>query len=150
MLLNRVTGGDWPGTIAVRRSALAATGGYDGRALVENLELVRTVVAAGGREVLLDDLFVARRPPTSRHFWSQRVRQAYDELARPGRLAWQLGLLPAMAVCVATGRWRTLAPMPIGKHGITGTTDGQVMYIAGGNPECGLSYSSRLVTFTLP
>jgi N-acetylneuraminic acid mutarotase len=51
---------------------------------------------------------------------------------------------------VATGRWRTLAPMPIGKHGITGTTDGQVMYIAGGNPECGLAMSSRLVTFTLP
>ena len=96
MLLNRVTGGDWPGTLAVRRSVLAGTGGYDGRALFENLELVRTVVAAGGREVLLDDLFVARRPPTSRHFWSQRVRQAYDELARPGRLAWQLALLPAM------------------------------------------------------
>jgi hypothetical protein len=51
---------------------------------------------------------------------------------------------------VATGRWRTLAPMPIGKHGITGTTDGNVMYIAGGNPECGLSMSGRLVTFTLP
>jgi N-acetylneuraminic acid mutarotase len=51
---------------------------------------------------------------------------------------------------VATGRWRTLAPMPIGKHGITGATDGQVMYIAGGNPECGLSMSQRIVTFTLP
>jgi hypothetical protein len=109
MLLNRVTGGDWPGTLAVRRSVLAGTGGYDGRALFENLELVRTVVAAGGREVLLDDLFVARRPPTSRHFWSQRVRQAYDELARPGRLAWQLALLPVMVGCVATGRWRALA-----------------------------------------
>jgi N-acetylneuraminic acid mutarotase len=51
---------------------------------------------------------------------------------------------------VATGRWRTLASMPIGKHGITGTTDGQVMYIPGGNPECGLSMSHRMVTFTLP
>ena len=40
ILLNRVTGGDWPGTIAVRRSMLIATGGYDGRALFENLELV--------------------------------------------------------------------------------------------------------------
>ncbi len=39
ILLNRVTGGDWPGTIAVRRSMLIATGGYDGRALFENLEL---------------------------------------------------------------------------------------------------------------
>jgi hypothetical protein len=51
---------------------------------------------------------------------------------------------------VATGQWRTLNPMPIGKHGITGTTDGQVIYIAGGNPECGLSMSSRMVTFALP
>lgn len=109
MLLNRVTGGDWPGTIAVRRSALAATGGYDGRALFENLELVRTVVAAGGREALLDDVFVPRRPPTARHFWSQRVRQAYDELARPGRLAWQLAVLPAATVLAVTGRWRWLA-----------------------------------------
>jgi N-acetylneuraminic acid mutarotase len=51
---------------------------------------------------------------------------------------------------VQTGRWRTLAPMPIGKHGITAGTDGQTIYIAGGNPECGLAYSNRLVTFTLP
>jgi hypothetical protein len=109
MLLNRVTGGDWPGTIAVRRSALAATGGYDGRALFENLELVRTVVAAGGREALLDDVFVARRPPDARHFWSQRVRQAYDELARPGRLACQLAVLPTATVLTVTGRWRWLA-----------------------------------------
>lgn len=109
MLLNRVTGGDWPGTIAVRRSVLVATGGYDGRALFENLELVRTVVAAGGREALLDDVFVSRRPPTVRHFWSQRVRQAYDEFARPGRLTLQLSVLPAASVLAVTGRWRALA-----------------------------------------
>ena len=66
MLLNRVTGGDWPGTLGVRRSVLVATGGYDGRALFENLELVRTIVAAGGREALLDDVFVPRRPRRSR------------------------------------------------------------------------------------
>jgi hypothetical protein len=95
MLLNRIAGGDWPGTLAVRRSILRATGGYDGRAMFENLELVRTVLAAGGREVVLLDAYVARRPSTTAHFWSQRVRQAYDELARPGRLAWQLALLPA-------------------------------------------------------
>lgn len=113
MLLNRVTGGDWPGTIAVRRSVLVATGGYDGRALFENLELVRTVLAAGGREARLDDVFVARRPSTARHFWSQRVRQAYDEFARPGRLAWQLALLPAAAVLAATGRWPALATVGV-------------------------------------
>jgi hypothetical protein len=109
ILLNRVTGGDWPGTIAVRRSMLIATGGYDGRALFENLELVRTVVAAGGREVLLDDVFVARRPSTARHFASQRVRQAYDEFARPVRLALQLTVLPAGIALAVTGRWRAIA-----------------------------------------
>jgi hypothetical protein len=97
-LLNRISGGDWPGTLAVRRSILRQTGGYDGSAMFENLELVRTVLAAGGREAVLLDAFVARRPSTARHFLSQRVRQAYDELARPGRLAWQLAVLPAAVV----------------------------------------------------
>lgn len=109
VLLNRVTGGDWPGTLGVRRSVLLATGGYDGRALFENLELVRTVIAAGGREASLYDAYVLRRPPTARHFWSQRVRQAYDELARPARLVLQLTVLPAMLLLAASGRWRALA-----------------------------------------
>jgi len=108
MLLNRLTGGDWPGTLGVRRSVLRATGGYDGRALFENLELVRTVVAAGGREATLPGVYVLRRPSTTRHFWSQRVRQAYDELARPGRLAIQLAVLPAVMVLAAAGRWGAL------------------------------------------
>ena len=94
-LLNRVSGGDWPGTLGVRRSILE-THGYDGRAMFENLELVRTVRAAGGREEVPLDLFVARRPSTAAHFWSQRVRQAYDEFARPGRMLVQLALLPAL------------------------------------------------------
>ena len=109
MLLNRMTGGDWPGTLAVRRSVLRATGGYDGRVMFENLEMVRTVLAAGGREAVLLDAYVLRRPSTAHQFWSQRVRQAYDELARPGRLAAQLALLPAAAALAATGRWKTLA-----------------------------------------
>ena len=103
ILLNRVTGGDWPGTVGVRRSALRATSGYDGRAMFENLELVRTVGAAGGREVALLDAYVLRRPSTSRQFWSQRVRQAYDEIARPLRLAWQVSILPAAVLLVWTG-----------------------------------------------
>jgi len=61
----------------------------------------------------------------------------------------QFGLMIPL-VLVATGRWRTLEPMPIGKHGITAATDGQLIYIGGGNPECGLSYSNRLITFALP
>ncbi|MGH7632638.1 MAG: glycosyltransferase, partial [Gemmatimonadaceae bacterium] len=109
MLLNRLTGGDWPGTVGVRHSVLRATGGYDGDAMFENLELVRTVVAAGGRETALLGVYVLRRPSTTRHFWSQRVRQAYDEFARPGRLVIQLAVLPAVAVLAATGRWGILA-----------------------------------------
>jgi hypothetical protein len=95
-LLNRATDGDWPGTLAVRRSALLATQGYDGDCLFENLELVRTVMATGGTETLARDVYVRRLPPRTSHFMSQRVRQAYDEFARPGRLAAQLCLLPAM------------------------------------------------------
>lgn len=97
-LLNRVAGGDWPGTLGVRRSVLLAAGGYSGEVLFENLEMVRTVRAMGGREAVPLDLFVARRPPHARHFLSQRVRQAYDEWARPGRFAAQLALAPAVLV----------------------------------------------------
>jgi hypothetical protein len=109
ILLNRALGGDWPGTLGVRRSALLATGGYDGAVLFENLELVRTVTAAGGRERLDRFLLVPRRPSSARHFWGQRVRQAYDELARPPRLAAQLAILPAVATLAARGRWGALA-----------------------------------------
>ena len=108
ILLNRMTGGDWPGTLGVRRSVLQATGGYDGSVMFENLELVRTVAAAGGREVVLYDLFVLRRPSTARHFWSQRVRQAYDEMARPGRMAVQLAILPATIALLSARRFGVL------------------------------------------
>jgi hypothetical protein len=108
-LLNRVWGGDWPGTLGVRRSVLQRTGGYDGRAMFENLELVRTVVAAGGREALLLDAFVARRPSTTQHFWSQRVRQAFDEFARPRRLISQLAVLPLAVVAGVTIGWPAIA-----------------------------------------
>jgi FPC/CPF motif-containing protein YcgG len=105
-LLNRLGGGDWPGTLGVRRSALAD--GYRGDVMFENLELVRTVRAGGGREAVPLDLFVPRRPPTARHFVSQRVRQAYDEWARPGRLAAQLAVLPVAGALAARKRWRLL------------------------------------------
>ncbi|MEO5815673.1 MAG: glycosyltransferase family 2 protein [Gemmatimonadaceae bacterium] len=107
-LLNRVYGGDWPGTLGVRRSILQRTGGYDGRAMFENLELVRTVIAAGGRESVPLDLFVARHPPDAPHFLSQRVRQAYDEIARPARLALQLSVLPLAVAIVRFSGWRAL------------------------------------------
>jgi hypothetical protein len=113
-LLNRATGGDWPGTLAVRRSALRTTGGYDGAALFENLELVRTLEAAGGRAVLRQDIFVHRLPPDARHFLGQRVRQAYDELARPARMAVQLAALPALAGLALSGRWKAAAAVVAG------------------------------------
>ena len=106
-LLNRMTGGDWPGTLGVRRSLLLATGGYDGDVLFENLEVVRTVRAAGGVEVVPLDLFVQRLPPDARHFWSQRVRQAYDEQARPWRFAVLLSLLPLALMLILFRRWTT-------------------------------------------
>lgn len=92
-LLNRVfTGdltfpvGDFPGTLAVRRSTFLRSGAYDGRALFENLELMRTIRAAGGTVLSPLDLYVARTPPTTEHFLSQRVRQAYDDFAIPLRM----------------------------------------------------------------
>jgi hypothetical protein len=97
-LIARATGGDWPGTLGVRRSTYVRAGGYDPDVLFENLELVRTIRAAGGTERLLENTFVARRPPTTSHYLDQRVRQAYDEFARPARLAVQLAFAPAAAL----------------------------------------------------
>ncbi|MDP9024978.1 MAG: glycosyltransferase family 2 protein [Candidatus Eremiobacteraeota bacterium] len=91
-LINRVVDGDWPGTLGVRRSALPR--GYDRDVLFENLELVRTVRANGGRERCAYGIYVARRPPEASRFWEQRIRQAYDEFARPARLLAALAVLP--------------------------------------------------------
>ena len=95
-LLNRALGTDYPGTLGVRRSVLLRAGGYCGDVLFENLEMIRTVRAAGGRDVWASSVFVARRPCSARHFWSQRVRQAYDSFAQPVRLAGELALLPLL------------------------------------------------------
>ena len=93
-LYSRLGSGDWPGTLGIQRSALLVAGGYSGEVLFENFEMVQTICAAGGRELVAADLFVARRPPSTAHFLSQRVRQAYDEWSRPARYAGQLALLP--------------------------------------------------------
>ncbi len=96
-LLNRATvGADFPGTLAVRRSTLHAAGGYDGDVLFENLELIRTIRAHGGSEISPPDLYVSRVPPDVRHFFGQRVRQAYDDFAMPGRMAIWLAILPTL------------------------------------------------------
>jgi hypothetical protein len=104
-LLNRVWSGerdlgpgDFPGTLAVRTAFVREIGGYDGDCLFENLELMRTVLAAGGRISTPLDLYVARRPPTTEHFISQRVRQAYDDFAIPARMAATLATGPGVAL----------------------------------------------------
>ncbi len=114
-LLNRVfTGdptfpvGDFPGTLAVRRSAFVASGAYDGDALFENLELMRTIVTAGGRVLTPLDLYVARRPPSTAHFFSQRVRQAYDDFAIPARIGAFLAVVPLSAELVRRRRAHVL------------------------------------------
>lgn len=96
-LLNRLTpGGDFPGTLALTRQQWLVDDGYDGDVLFENLELIRTVQARGGAVKVARDLYVARRPPHSRHFAHQRIRQAYDSQAQPARLAGELALLPTV------------------------------------------------------
>ncbi|WP_323959646.1 glycosyltransferase family 2 protein [Arthrobacter sp. JZ12] len=108
-LLNRALASDYPGTLGVRRSVLSATGGYDGDVLFENLELIRTVRAAGGKEFRADSVFVGRIPCSAGHFRSQRVRQAYDDFAQPARLLLELALLPGLAALYRRGGWPALA-----------------------------------------
>jgi hypothetical protein len=112
-LLNRISGGDWPGTIGVRRATLIATGGYAGDVLFENLELVRTVVAAGGSAACPLGLYVRRLAPSTAHFWSQRVRQAYDEFARPVRLSAWLAVVPVSIALVSVSPWALAAAATI-------------------------------------
>jgi hypothetical protein len=100
-LSNRAFGNDFPGTLGVRRSFLRSIGGYDGDVLFENLELIRTVSAAGGRVIDAPDLFIRRRPPTLARFLEQRVRQAYDDWAQPLRFAFFLATGPAVAAVTA-------------------------------------------------
>ncbi len=107
-LLNRAFGGDYSGTVGLRRSSLRGRP-YDTDVLFENLELERTVLAGGGRVVVARDLFVARRPPAVGRFIEQRVRQAYDDFAQPARLLRELLLLPLGAVAMLRGRGLALA-----------------------------------------
>ncbi|GMA86071.1 hypothetical protein GCM10025868_13210 [Angustibacter aerolatus] len=58
--------------------------------------------AAGGRVVDAPDVLVPRVPPSAAHFWSQRVRQAYDDLAQPWRLVPALATVPVCLVAAVT------------------------------------------------
>jgi hypothetical protein len=96
-LMNRCFGSDSPGTLGVRRSFFMAMGGYDGDVLYENLELIRTVRAAGGKVADRPDLYIRRLPPSVRRFWSQRPRQAYDDFVQPLKLLGFATIVPALA-----------------------------------------------------
>ncbi|HLH13377.1 MAG TPA: glycosyltransferase family 2 protein [Solirubrobacteraceae bacterium] len=113
-LINRALGADFPGTLGVRRSLLIACGGYDGDVMFENLELIRTVEAAGGRVASPLDLYVRRLPPSASHFWGQRTRQAYDDFATPGRMATWLALAPAGVLARALGARRARQALATG------------------------------------
>lgn len=99
-LLARSVGHDYPGTLALRRTWFMRAGGYGDGSLFENLELIRTVRASGGVVRWRPDIYVPRVAPTSSTFWSQRIRQAYDDLAQPGKLFAMLAIVPACAVVV--------------------------------------------------
>lgn len=110
ILLNRGLGGDFPGTLGVRRSFLLDPNGYLGDVLFENLDLMRTVEARDGAMANAMDVYVRRIPPSFPHFLEQRVRHAYEEFAFPVRMASWLGLLPLLGVCLARRRrWPLLA-----------------------------------------
>ena len=107
VLLNRALSVDWPGTAAVRRSTVLTAGGWSPDVLFENLEMVRSIEAAGGVTAHRPDLLVARRPPPLRHFLRQRVRQAYEDRAQPGRWLTGLAVVP---VTLALSRRRGALP----------------------------------------
>jgi hypothetical protein len=109
-LLNRALGADFPGTLGVRRSRFVAMGGYDGDVMFENLELIRSVEASGGRVFSPLDLYVRRLPPTTSHFWGQRTRQAYDDFAIPARMICWLALLPLLTAALLHRRATLAAP----------------------------------------
>ena len=108
ILINRGLGMDYPGTLPVRRAVFLSAGCYDGDVLFENLELMRTLRASGARLAHAPHVLVRRLPPDFPHFAGQRVRQAYDSLAQPARLAIELTLCPAAAFAAATGRYGVL------------------------------------------
>jgi hypothetical protein len=120
-LLNRIyTGdrwfpvGDFPGTLGVRRSFFLEIDAYDGDVIFENLQLMRTVQAAGGRVETALDVYVRRLPPTTRQFFTQRVRQAYDDFAIPLRMGGFLSVGPLVAALTLVGRTRVAAMLAIG------------------------------------
>ena len=113
-LINRAVGADYPGTLALRKTLFLGMGGYDGNVLFENLELIRTIERHGGRVASVLDLYVERLPPTASRFFSQRVRQAYDDFALPPRMTIWLAVVPITLWLIWTRRVRTVFHLALG------------------------------------
>lgn len=109
LLINRAFGVSYPVAFGLSRSLFLAMGGYDGNVMFENLELIRSMRFAGARIARAPDLFVLHLPPDKTWFWSQRVRQAYDDFTVLPRMAIWLALGPLVGVALARKRVRMLA-----------------------------------------
>jgi hypothetical protein len=88
----------------VRRSVLTATGGYDGDALFEDLELVRTVQAADGRELRAIGLYVPAPAADDTALPLSTGSAGDDSIAQAGRQAVELAILPAAVIALARRR----------------------------------------------
>lgn len=104
ILLNRAFGVHFPAALGLRRSLFLEIGGYDGDVLFENLELIRSMRFGGARIASPKDLFVRHLAPERSAFWSQRVRQAYDDFTLPARMTLWLSLLPVTLLALRRKR----------------------------------------------
>jgi len=105
ILLNRAFGVHFPAALGLRRSLFIEIGGYDGNVLFENLELIRSMRFAGGRITQPNDLFVRHLAPERGAFWSQRVRQAYDDFTLPARMTLWLSVGPTILIALRRKRF---------------------------------------------
>ncbi len=126
-LMARSVGADWPGTFGLRASAVRAMGGWDADVLFENLEMVRTAQANGLRVSNRPDIIVPRVVPSLRHFSGQRLRQAYDSWAQPGRLVAELAIVP-LTVVLAVRRRRRRGLVLLAGAVVAGAVTGRQRY----------------------
>ena len=96
-LLNRAAGGDWPGTLAVRRSLLARTQGYDGDARAFPDGLVPRRRDAGAPRGAVPARRRRRVLPIQLPRAGAQARRAAPDLAKPCQPA----VLPAIAAEIA-------------------------------------------------
>ena len=108
-------------------------GGYDGDVLFENLELIRTVAGAPAAGSAVPPGCTSAPAADARGTSAaQRVRQAYDSFAQPGRLAVELAVLPAVGwLAVARAPARRALRRP-GLAGVVGLAEAGAAARAGG------------------